>query len=75
MTSQQLGAHFEKIAKDFFVFLLEKIGFIVLKARLQKSGTQNGFDILIEISKDYQARKIFIECKNYNTDPDIGQLF
>lgn len=74
MTSQKLGSTFEAITKDFFVWLFEEIGFTVTKARAQKSGTQNGFDILIIVSKDFTEKKIFIECKNYDADLPIGNI-
>lgn len=75
MTSQELGISFEIITKDFFVWLFEKLEFIVIKERIQFSGTQNGFDILIIVSKKYVEQRIFIECKNYKTDLDIGNIF
>ena len=74
MTNQEKGSAFEIITKDFFVWLFEKIGFVVTKARVQKAGSQNGFDILIIVSKDYSERKIFIECKNYESDLSIGNI-
>ncbi|MFH6948219.1 NACHT domain-containing protein [Flavobacterium sp. FlaQc-51] len=74
MTSQELGSSFEAITKDFFVWLFEEIGFTVTKARPQKSGSQNGFDILIIVSKDFTEKKIFIECKNYDADLPIGNI-
>jgi hypothetical protein len=74
MTNQELGSSFEIITKDFFVWLLESIGFTITKARVQKAGSQNGFDILIIISKDYIENKIFIECKNYESDISIGNI-
>jgi hypothetical protein len=74
MTNQELGSSFEIITKDFFVWILEKIGFTVTKARAQKSGSQNGFDIQIMVSKDYFEHTIWIECKNYESDLAIGNL-
>lgn len=74
MTSQELGSSFENITRDFFVYLLEKIGFVVTKARVQKAGTQNGFDILIMVSRNFNENKIFIECKNYESDLSIGNI-
>ncbi|MFV8334693.1 NACHT domain-containing protein [Flavobacterium sp. RSP29] len=74
MTSQEKGSAFEIITKDFFVWLFEKIGFVVTKARVQKAGSQNGFDILVVVSKDYSERNIFIECKNYESDLSIGNI-
>ena len=75
MTSQEKGSAFEIITKDFFVWLFEKIGFVVTKARVQKAGSQNGFDVEIMVSKEYSERKIFIECKNYESDLPIGNIF
>ena len=75
MTSYELGNSFEIITKDFFVWLFEKLGFIITKDRVQFSGTQDGFDILIIVSKEYVEQRIFIECKNYSSDLDIGNIF
>jgi hypothetical protein len=74
MTNQEKGILFETITKEFFVGLLERIGFVVTKARAQKNGSQHGFDILIIVSKDYTENKIFIECKNYDHDLPIGNI-
>lgn len=74
MNSQKSGSSFEIITKHFFTWLFEKLGFIVIKDRIQFSGTQNGFDILIIVVKDYDEHKIFIECKNYKTDLQIGNI-
>lgn len=74
MTGQEKGSTFEIITKDFFVSLLEKTGFSVTKARVQKAGSQNGFDILLMVSKNYTENKIFIECKNYESDLSIGNI-
>ncbi len=74
MTSQQIGSSFEIITQEFFVWLFEKIGFTVTQILPMKSGNQNGFDILIMISKDYNESRIFIECKNYKSDVAIGNI-
>lgn len=74
MNSQQLGAHFEILTKDFFVTLLESLGFQITKERIQFNGNQHGFDILIIVSKNYIEHKIFIECKNYSNDLAIGNI-
>ncbi|WP_309640935.1 hypothetical protein [Flavobacterium sp.] len=74
MTSQQIGSSFEIITQEFFVWLFEKIGFTVTQTLPMKSGNQNGFDILIMISKDYNESRIFIECKNYKSDVAIGNI-
>lgn len=74
MNNQQLGAHFEVLTKDFFVLLLKQVGFQITKERIQFNGSQNGFDILIMVSKNYIEHKIFIECKNYSSDLALGNI-
>ena len=75
MKSQELGAKFEKVTRDFFVWLFEEIGFTVIKDRLQFSGTQDGFDVQIIITLDGFEKSIFIECKNYSKDLDVGNIY
>ncbi|RKS01457.1 NACHT domain-containing NTPase [Flavobacterium sp. 102] len=74
MTSQEKGAKFEKAAREYFVWLFEEIGFIVSKDRIQFSGTQDGFDIQLIVVMNNFERAIYIECKNYSTDLDIGNI-
>ncbi len=73
--SQHKGSEFEINTQRFFEWLFEKIGFDMNKSRIQASGTQDGFDVQINISKDYREKIIFIECKNYKRDLDIGNIF
>lgn len=62
------GTDFEKLALKFLVELFEEVGFLVIEKRLQTSGTQNGFDIVITFLDDYeQERRFCFECKNYDT--------
>ena len=75
MTSQEKGAKFEINTNNFFVWLFEEIGFIISKDRIQFSGTQDGFDIHIIVNNDNFERQIHIECKDYKTDLDIGNIF
>lgn len=74
MNSNDLGKSFEIITKDYFTWLLEKIGFIIIKERIQFSGTQDGFDISIIVVKDFEEQRIWIECKNYSNDLKIGEI-
>lgn len=74
MTSQEKGAKFEKNANSFFVWLFEEIGFIVAKDRIQFSGTQDGFDIHLIVNINNFERQIHIECKDYKTDLDVGNI-
>ncbi len=73
--AKNTGKEFELLTKIFFTDLFQKIGFTVNKARLQKSGSQDGFDVLFVISKDYIERKIFIECKDYSSDLSFGNIY
>lgn len=73
--AKNTGKEFEQLTKDFFSNLFQKIGFTINKQRLQKSGTQDGFDVLLVISKDYIERKIFIECKDYSSDLSFGNIY
>ncbi len=74
-SNQQIGNEFEGHVLDFFVWLFNKIGFSVTKERKQKAGTQNGFDVFLKIMNHNSFRRIFIECKNYTSNVEIGQVF
>tara|TARA_R110002126_G_scaffold39767_1_gene117573 strand:+ start:36121 stop:40350 length:4230 start_codon:yes stop_codon:yes gene_type:complete len=73
--AKNTGKEFERLTKVFFADLFQKIGFIVNKARPQKSGSQDGSDVIFVISKDYIERKIFIECKDYSSDQNFGNIY
>lgn len=62
------GTDFEIKACAFFKALFEELGFHVIEARRQITGTQNGFDILIKFFDDYDRERNFhFECKDYET--------
>ena len=62
----QKGSNLEKNAEIFLRELFEKMGFITTEVRRQKSGTQNGFDILVEfLDDDDLEKKFYFECKDY----------
>lgn len=73
--AKNTGKEFEHLTKLFFSDLFQKIGFTVNKARPQKSGSQDGSDVIFVISKDYIERKIFIECKDYSSDQNFGNIY
>jgi hypothetical protein len=75
MDSQKLGAHFETLTKDFFLWLFNKIELKITKDRIQTSGTQDGFDVQIQISKNLILHNIYIECKNYSSSIAMGHIF
>lgn len=62
------GTDFEKQALEFFEGLFKELGYTIIAARNQRSGTQNGFDIMITFLDKYERERIFcLECKNYET--------
>jgi hypothetical protein len=62
------GADFEVKTCEFLKDLFEELGFLVIEARQQKSGTQNGFDVLIKFVDDYgKERNFHFECKDYES--------
>lgn len=75
MDSQKLGSHFETLTKEFFSWLFNKIDLTITKERIQTSGTQDGFDVQIQISKNFIIHNIYIECKNYSSGIDMGHIF
>lgn len=69
------GAHLEKQIKIFFGRIFEECGFVVLKSRRQKSGTQDGFDIEFIIIDEYYRRfNIYIECKDYSSKINYADI-
>lgn len=62
------GTDFEIKTCDFLKALFEELGFHVIEARRQITGTQNGFDILIKFFDEYDRERNFhFECKDYET--------
>lgn len=62
------GTDFEINTCKFLKTLFEELGFFVIEARQQKSGTQNGFDVLIKFVDEYgKERNFHFECKDYET--------
>lgn len=72
--SKAKGKQFEEITKAFFEWLLDEIGLTILKGRTQFSGTQDGFDVQIVYFQKYVEKNIFIECKDYKNDLNIGNI-
>ena len=69
------GKNFEKLTKEFFSYLFNRLGYIIHKERIQFSGTQDGFDIQFVISENLKERSIYIECKDYSTDLKFGPIY
>jgi len=62
------GGDFELIALDFLENIFQELEYEVVRKRTQKSGSQDGFDNLVEVvDKKYKTYTIYSECKDYST--------
>jgi hypothetical protein len=63
------GGDFEILAIDFLEKIFEELSYTVTRKRIQNSGSQDGFDNLIEIvDSKYKSYNIYSECKDYTTE-------
>jgi hypothetical protein len=68
------GGDFEEVAKEFLIKIFAELGYTVVRARTQDSGTQDGFDNLVEIVDDrYRNYIIYSECKDYKSHLNYTQ--
>ncbi|PQJ78246.1 NACHT domain-containing protein [Polaribacter porphyrae] len=68
------GKNLEIQVKYLFKKIFEEIGFYVHKTRIQKAGTQDGFDDEFKIIDEfYRTYNIYIECKDYTTKPNYSE--
>lgn len=68
------GGDFEKIANEFLIKILTELEYTVVRERTQDSGTQDGFDNLVEfVDKKYRNYIIYSECKDYKTNLNYTQ--
>ncbi|MCH5719904.1 hypothetical protein [Niabella hibiscisoli] len=68
------GGAFEKVANEFLVKIFDELGYTVVRERTQDSGTQDGFDNLVEIVDDkFRNYIIYSECKDYKTNLNYTQ--
>ncbi len=63
------GGAFEDVTLLFLKAIFSELNYRITKERSQYSGTQDGYDVLIEIvdPKTYKSYRIFSECKDYKT--------
>lgn len=62
------GVEFENLVKPFFETIFKEMDYIVFDVRNQNSGTQNGFDLVIDfLDENSVDRQLFIECKFYSS--------
>lgn len=63
------GGDFEILAIDFLEKIFEELSYTVTRKRIQKSGSQDGYDNLVEIvDSKYKSYNIYSECKDYTTE-------
>lgn len=68
------GLGFELVAKQFLENIFTDLGYEVVRARNQKTGTQDGYDNLVEIvSSKYRSQTIYAECKDHSTQLNRSQ--
>ncbi|WP_346986012.1 hypothetical protein [Chryseobacterium sp. POE27] len=68
------GGEFEINAIDFLEKIFNELNYTVTRKRTQKSGSQDGYDDLIQIVDDrYRRYTIFAECKDYSTHLNYTQ--
>ncbi|WP_294276209.1 hypothetical protein [uncultured Chryseobacterium sp.] len=68
------GGDFEIIALDFLEKIFSELNYAVTRKRTQKSGSQDGYDNLIEIvDSRYKSYTIYSECKDYKTNLNYTQ--
>jgi|GEM_PF-825250 len=70
------GGEFEVIAIDFLEKIFKELKHTVVRKRIQISGSQDGYDNLIEIvDNKYQSYCIYSECKDYSTELNYVDAF
>lgn len=63
------GGDLEILAEDFLGMIFKELNFTVVRRRVQLSGSQDGYDTLIEIiDSKYLSRLIYTECKDYTSE-------
>lgn len=63
------GGDFEILALDFLEKIFEELSYTVTRKRIQNSGSQDGFDNLLEIvDSKYKSYNIYSECKDYTSE-------
>ncbi|MDU0458157.1 MAG: hypothetical protein RW306_05435 [Geobacteraceae bacterium] len=74
MQSVDLGTLFEKAAYSILKEAFKCWEFEVTDAKIQRSGTQHGFDLYFKIVKERVVHNLFVECKASNSFNEIEQV-
>jgi hypothetical protein len=68
------GGEFEINAIDFLEKIFKELGYEITRKRIQNSGSQDGYDDLIEIvDNKFRSYTIYSECKDYSSKPSYLQ--
>lgn len=68
------GLDFELTALEFLIRIFKDLGYEVVRARNQRTGTQDGYDNLIEVvTSKYKHQTIYAECKDYSTNLNYSE--
>jgi len=73
MQSTELGILFEKAAFCILKKVFQYWGYDVAISKIQRSGTQYGFDLYFRIFKGLVTHNLFIECKASNSFNKVKQ--
>ena len=63
MKSSELGRLFEAATRDVLEKMFKCWGYDVLDTKVQKSGTQHGFDVHYKLARQQTRLNVFVECK------------
>lgn len=68
------GLDFELSTLELLTNIFTELGYTVTRKRNQKSGTQDGYDVLLEIvTGKYKSHTIYAECKDYSSNLNYTQ--
>ncbi len=72
MNSSELGGLFENASFAILKELFQNWGYEIVDSKIQKSGTQHGFDLYFKIGRHHSFLNLFIECKASQSDNSIS---
>ncbi|WP_313258286.1 hypothetical protein [Sphingobacterium sp.] len=71
---EKKGLDFELSTLELLTNIFTDLGYTVTRKRNQKSGTQDGYDVLLEIvTGKYKSHTIYAECKDYSSNLNYTQ--
>lgn len=71
---EKKGLDFELSTLELLTNIFTDLGYTVTRKRNQKSGTQDGYDVLLEIvTGKYKSHRIYAECKDYSSNLSYTQ--